>query len=380
MTNSDKNLGESFFDYATKTAQKSSPKAELSSCLDGQLKASLVEIAKEYGLEKPSSLKKQELVSETEKAILKNLSKTILENEKDLAKLRELFKESSSVPLSKLSGASANIIKKGLIFSYNKDNEVYLIMPDEIKTQLQKSEANYNKDNFKKFVSGLISLYGAFSLNSAIALYNSETGESVNAEAAEKDVKALKTISTKKGFILDKAFGKAEKKAVDAMIEKLKEGSFYKASFDSIMAHSDDSYYDETAELTHLVKFASEYVTGNKVAAEKIVSEIVSRHKRCTGYSIEKYTDVFHENGYGFRNVGTESKVVTLLVEALGTVRMWVYCGYTAIEMKKLALSEMSKKKAINAKIPFISKKIGRNDPCPCGSGLKYKKCCGKNL
>jgi len=24
-------------------------------------------------------------------------------------------------------------------------------------------------------------------------------------------------------------------------------------------------------------------------------------------------------------------------------------------------------------------KKIGRNDPCPCGSGLKYKKCHGKN-
>ena len=24
-------------------------------------------------------------------------------------------------------------------------------------------------------------------------------------------------------------------------------------------------------------------------------------------------------------------------------------------------------------------KKIGRNDPCPCGSGKKYKQCCGKN-
>ncbi len=23
-------------------------------------------------------------------------------------------------------------------------------------------------------------------------------------------------------------------------------------------------------------------------------------------------------------------------------------------------------------------KKTGRNDPCPCGSGKKYKKCCGK--
>ena len=25
------------------------------------------------------------------------------------------------------------------------------------------------------------------------------------------------------------------------------------------------------------------------------------------------------------------------------------------------------------------AKKPGRNDPCPCGSGKKYKKCCGRN-
>jgi Preprotein translocase subunit SecA (ATPase, RNA helicase) len=29
---------------------------------------------------------------------------------------------------------------------------------------------------------------------------------------------------------------------------------------------------------------------------------------------------------------------------------------------------------------PVRVQKIGRNDPCPCGSGKKYKKCCGKNL
>ena len=23
-------------------------------------------------------------------------------------------------------------------------------------------------------------------------------------------------------------------------------------------------------------------------------------------------------------------------------------------------------------------KKVGRNDPCPCGSGKKFKKCCGR--
>ncbi|MBT3637062.1 MAG: hypothetical protein HN531_08995, partial [Opitutae bacterium] len=24
--------------------------------------------------------------------------------------------------------------------------------------------------------------------------------------------------------------------------------------------------------------------------------------------------------------------------------------------------------------------KVGRNDPCPCGSGKKYKKCCGAGV
>ena len=28
---------------------------------------------------------------------------------------------------------------------------------------------------------------------------------------------------------------------------------------------------------------------------------------------------------------------------------------------------------------PATSKKVGRNDPCPCGSGKKYKKCCGQS-
>ena len=36
-------------------------------------------------------------------------------------------------------------------------------------------------------------------------------------------------------------------------------------------------------------------------------------------------------------------------------------------------------KSANNARKPATSSKVGRNDPCPCGSGKKYKKCCGLN-
>lgn len=33
--------------------------------------------------------------------------------------------------------------------------------------------------------------------------------------------------------------------------------------------------------------------------------------------------------------------------------------------------------KMLNPAKPSTSTKISRNSPCPCGSGIKYKKCCG---
>ena len=44
-------------------------------------------------------------------------------------------------------------------------------------------------------------------------------------------------------------------------------------------------------------------------------------------------------------------------------IPIWAFNGYT-----KKEVNSMPKEK-----------KVGRNDPCPCGSGKKYKKCCGKN-
>ena len=44
-------------------------------------------------------------------------------------------------------------------------------------------------------------------------------------------------------------------------------------------------------------------------------------------------------------------------------------------EEKRKELYKTQKKSGTVVK----EKKIGRNDPCPCGSGKKYKFCCGKN-
>ena len=43
---------------------------------------------------------------------------------------------------------------------------------------------------------------------------------------------------------------------------------------------------------------------------------------------------------------------------------------------KKITTNDSEDK--VEKKKPKKTKKVGRNDPCPCGSGKKYKNCCGK--
>ena len=43
---------------------------------------------------------------------------------------------------------------------------------------------------------------------------------------------------------------------------------------------------------------------------------------------------------------------------------------------KKITTNDSEDK--VEKKKPKRTKKVGRNDPCPCGSGKKYKQCCGK--
>ncbi len=63
-------------------------------------------------------------------------------------------------------------------------------------------------------------------------------------------------------------------------------------------------------------------------------------------------------------------------VEALFEEHGWEY----TIELDKSEPEDIKDLETLlNIPEPVrIDKKPGRNEPCPCGSGMKYKKCCGK--
>jgi hypothetical protein len=64
---------------------------------------------------------------------------------------------------------------------------------------------------------------------------------------------------------------------------------------------------------------------------------------------------------------------INLIMLAKNNMRLWENKGYTPSELHKI----LSKRDKDIIKFTKLQKqKIGRNEPCPCGSGKKYKKCC----
>lgn len=82
----------------------------------------------------------------------------------------------------------------------------------------------------------------------------------------------------------------------------------------------------------------------------------------------------------------TEDSKVSLAYDPEMLYRNMVGCNaewlYTLPQWDKLLTEERRKelyKIEKSSKTVIKPPKVGRNDPCPCGSGKKYKKCCGAN-
>ncbi len=64
---------------------------------------------------------------------------------------------------------------------------------------------------------------------------------------------------------------------------------------------------------------------------------------------------------------------INLIMLAKNNTRIWENNGYTPSELHEI----ISKHNENIVKFPELQRpQVGRNDPCPCGSGKKYKKCC----
>lgn len=156
--------------------------------------------------------------------------------------------------------------------------------------------------------------------------------------------------------------------------------------------------YDQSADKGKLQKFWATYFNIEKEIYEQLLEHPDEVVTGTVKELAEKYgQDVFTMTGFldGINDSlkepnpieeMTEDTVVNLgfdtekLYKNMVDARAdWLYelpqweAIYDAETRKRLYVEQ--KKSGTVIKEP----RVGRNDPCPCGSGKKYKRCCGKN-
>jgi len=84
--------------------------------------------------------------------------------------------------------------------------------------------------------------------------------------------------------------------------------------------------------------------------------------------------------GIGLRSVGQQDPLVVYKREG-GILFDGLLASIKHDVVRSIYRVSLVKKEPPRKKQAVIAgKKVGRNDPCPCGSGKKYKYCCGRNL
>ena len=88
-------------------------------------------------------------------------------------------------------------------------------------------------------------------------------------------------------------------------------------------------------------------------------------------------------HGIGLRAYGQRDPVIAyqkegfdMFEEMLDTIKTDTVCYLLKISLEE---KEQNQEELVKNSPAHVEKKIGRNDPCPCGSGKKYKNCCGRN-
>lgn len=89
--------------------------------------------------------------------------------------------------------------------------------------------------------------------------------------------------------------------------------------------------------------------------------------------SIKEIMDVFNQFDVVYSTKAQVEQLMPYIIGVWNNSRTWPNKGHTPSEMRNNA------ERPLLHVLPGGDKKPGRNDPCPCGSEKKYKKCCGRN-
>ena len=342
-------------------------------------KNELVDIAKGMNIRVNSTWKKSELVEITANEVLRPswLKKQLLTlTEEELAIFRKLCKEDCwYIPEETELYLLEELSDKFLVF-FEEQGRVAVTV--EMKDLFEQADTPaFRKEHadlfwFRQCLYMVTSMYGSVPISIFCKLYSQKEGTEIDRPGIEQFLESLPDKRKKTVIRGDRLIATALLKNDQYKLLEEDQGSkeFYIPDPLEVRKLYDYKYPAYKPEYRKYAAFLRKEFDLD----DDDLSGILFLTYRCLAYGggISDVVKILDQEELVFSSEKSVQEFVPLIINLSNHTRMMSNCGFTPDELS-------ARRRDFTPHTPEKKmQKIYPNDPCPCGSGKKYKRCCGR--
>ena len=344
---------------------------ELINCLS---KDEIYNIARNLGVNKISGLNKEKLIERLLKEYKNLVEKRALLFEEERYKILKSYVDSKGVKLfddidEEEADKSIYFIQQGMLFPTVKDGVSIFLMP-EIVQGLIKERNNIEYRRIIKFNSEIVNIframnkvYGILKLKDAKEIIERYLNiENCELEELIREATYYYNEYREEGmFIVNNEIDNFDELLKD--IDTEKDLSYAMISKEELLNMLEENWvYNSKAGKTFYKEFTNMFRVDRDMLIAMMEDLIFDVQENEPKDAVDKMIELINIENEEARYVAS-----SMMNKFVKKIRLWRYKGSTTNDIKSNVVSLKA------------NKDIKRNDPCPCDSGKKYKKCCGKD-
>ena len=344
----------------------------LAALLEKMTKDELVKVAKKYDVKGITSLKKAEVVERIREVIIKNVDLMINSLEETSIKfLQELINYGGVKKYQCDLLINSNFLRnRGIVFTASINGELYVILPEELRVLLKEKitkdvmTAAREKSDLIKAIAGSTYYYGVVSYSAIREILES----TFNTEVTDEKIKELVLIGEELGYdyvIEEDGLCHIDVENSNKIVKLQKKNKKNICKFDkkTLIKAGVPDFMEEHKSGKNLQRALGEmFIIDKEILKDEMDSFTISiKNEMPMEKSINLFLDAYEIDNEEEKNIFAYE-----LEHLAKSIKRWSLNGYSENEITK------QEQRVVN------EVKIGRNDPCLCGSKKKYKKCCGR--
>lgn len=230
-------------------------------------------------------------------------------------------------------------------------------------------------DLLHNYALATIHLYGAITQDEFVEIFNQQNNQKTSVDELFPILLRHIAVGAPYCFwdeyIVCDGFEDNDFEDVNDLIRECGDKPRYIPEKKELLRYSDWDYYENTVQTDRLKQFLSAKRLNGTASIDEIVAEL---QYSCTiEAGTQQIFDTLDEYGVSIKD-SEMNTIIDILMGMKNNTRLWANKGHTPDEIAALyGFPSLQPKHKVGGQ-----RKIGRNEPCPCGSGKKYKRCCGR--